>query len=346
MKTIKNNTEYEIDKDNYNISLAKLLNHYNIIFSSTDYKNSVIDYSMQIGIDIPKNLADFEYRGIGAVCKILLDGQHISLAHIELVNNRLNELSKIVRVKSEVAPIKDKLPTQSNMVPFEIWVEDSIDDVILGKKTDVIDIISKYASYGYNKTDSAKALKFINRYITNLDNDYNDYDTVIDVRESYPNISKTVLKKLVSTLNNFKESISKLSAPKAKKATKKDKPALIQVAKMQYTKDNEEFSLKGIHPKDVIGKSVVYIYDIETRDLIMLNSIAGKFKASGMSYINLDESKCNKKKLRKPKEQLEELLTSLDSTRKTCLDYFDSIKTTQQKSSGRMSENKIIIKVF
>lgn len=340
MKTNKNNTEYKIDKDNYNISLAILLNHYNTTLSLSEYKNAVIDYAIQMGIDIPRNIPEYEFRGIGAVCKILSDGQYISLEHIEHVNKRINELSKIVRQKEEQTQVKEKVAIQSNMVPFEIWVEDNIDAVILGKKKDISDIKGKYASYGFNKTDGNKAIKFISRYLKNLDKDYEDFD---EIKDSYPHITKQTLKKLCTTLLEFKNSISQLEAPKK---PKKDKPVLVQVSKIQYKKSDDELSLKGLHPKDVIGKSVVYIYDTDTRDLIVLNSIAGKFKASGASYVNLDESKCFKKKLRKPKEQLSELLGLLDSNKKSYLDYFDSIKTTQQKSVGRMSESKIIIKVF
>lgn len=338
MKKKIDNNEPETSSVDYNISLTKALNYYNEVWDKDSYKNSTIEYALSVGINLPKSIPDQEYRNIGGICRLLIRGQYVDLNHYNYVVKRLNELQEHKRVIKE-EPSKPIEAKKEVSIKFIEDLEDVFDTFILKGTIDTKKIIAKYNTYAYNTTESKKVESYVNKHIKVFQSHYNTWDE--DIKDSYNPRTKSDIKKICDALVEVKNTISKLVVS-TKVRTKKSKPASIQVKGVPYKKQYEQITSK--HPKELIGKSFTVIFDTETRDLIILHSLASKFEASGMSYTNLDASKCIKKKLRKPEEQLKELLNK--KNRKEIMEYFDSIKTTEQKATGRMSEDKIIIGVY
>lgn len=345
-KLLGSNSEPVIDPDNYNMSLSSALNHYNENYEYRDYKNSAIDYAMSIGIDVPRSIPEVEFRSIGAVCRLLLREQPISIKHIEYVNQVLTELAKSTKkeVVEELPKEVEKKPKQNNSSPIIEYLSDKIDDFILNRDKEFSGFAEKYSTYQLTRADNNSILEYIKKQVEYFQKIYDDYDTSSDVKEAYADNKKTDFKKIIAKLNEISLTIGKIKSA-SKPKVQKDKPATVQVAKMEYMQGYYN-TFEGIHPKNVIGKSMVLIFDTATRDLILLQSISGKFKASGTSFTNLDESKCHKKKIRKPDETLRAMLMGIEQSKKAYRDYFDSIKTTEQKGVGRMSSTKIILGVF
>lgn len=339
-KQIKNDIPV-IDENNYNISLAMLLNYYNNVYSPAQYKNAVIDYASSLNIEIPRSIPEVEFRSIGGACAILLSGQQLSIKHTQQVIDKINILSNTIRPKKEeVASETPKVVVDDDTPKFISWLEDSIDSIILGKSKEIPNLANKYASFAFNKTESRKISTKLEKILKTYNKDFADFE-LDDVKEAYSSITKTSLKKLITQISEFKDSISRLEVSTK---PKKEKPASVQVVNMQYLKSYN--NIVGLHPKEIIGKSVVYIFDTNTRDLICLHSIAGKFKAAGSTILNLDEAKCTKKKLRNETEVLNQIASLLDKTKKSYKELFDEIKTKEQRATGRLSADRIILKVF
>lgn len=334
----KQNNEPEIIETDYHTSLIKALNFYNETWGKDDYKNSTIEFAIQLGIDLPKNIHDNEYRNIGAICRLLLRNQFVQVNHYNYVVKRLNELKNFKKQEVIIESQKEIIPKKEVKIQFLEDLEDIIDTYILTKKFDIKKVVSKYNSYSYGVIESKKVESIINKNVKMFNTHFDEWDD--DIKDSYPNLVKGDIKKLVDMLLEFKTSISMITSVKAR--PKKQKAPSIQVKNIPYLNKYEAFT--GIHPKTLIGKSLAVVYDTETRELILLESIASKFTASGQTFGNLDTSKCKKKKLRKPEEQLKFFMEK--ATKKEIQKYFDDIKTTAQNATGRMNENKIIIGVL
>lgn len=339
-------TEPIIDSTAYGISLASALNYYNDEYQPIDYKNAVMDYVNVISFKLPKGIPEYEFRSIGAVCRLILREQYISIEHLNCVMNKLNKLASLYKetsqpIASEEVTIK-KVPSD-NTKPFLSWLDNNIDEYLLGR-TEFQDIGTQYSVYTFNKGENKKILDYLNTNISNYEKDYKDFSNQ-EVKEAYSFTTRNVLKELVKRLTEFKKSIEEInSKPVAKSKPRKEKPAYVQVANVPYKKEYE--GIKSLHPKEIIGKSVAYIFDTDTREFIILHSISAKFKATGQTIGNLDEAKCVKKKIRKPDEFLKQFSSQLEPSKSSYKQLFDSIKTTEQKAVGRMNENKIILKVL
>lgn len=338
MKKKVDNNEPDINSTEYQISLAKALNYFNEVWDKESYKNATIEYALSIGIELPKGIPDVEYRNIGGICRLLTRNQYVDLLHYNYVIKRLNEL-KIHKKEVKEESIKVPEIKKEVNIKFLEELEDYIDTYIFKGTIDIKKIIARYNTYSYGSVEAKKVEAVINKNIKSFTTHYNVWDD--DIKDSYSPRTKTDIKKLVDILTEFKGTVVKLTGTKTVR-TKKAKPASIQVKSIPFKKEHGE--IKGKHPKELIGKSFAVVYDTETRDLVILHSLASKFEAAGMSYTNLDVVKCVKKKLRKPDEQLKELLNK--KNKKEIFEYFESIKTTEQKATGRMSEDKIIIGVY
>lgn len=340
--------EPEVLVDDYNHTLSAALNYYNNVFSLGDYKNNVIDYAASIGITVPRSIPEWNFRGIGATCRLLLREQPISLNHINQVIDKI----KSIMVEHEKHPKEDDVkidqpvikPVESSITPVQIWLEDAIDLMVIGKTKTLGNMITEYNTFSVTKTDAKKITKLVDEQIDK----YTDILSKLtigkdeDLIEAWGKTSKTVFKKLISELKEFRDYLSKLNVSMA--APKKDKAPIVQVAGIKFQKEYN--NIKSIHPKDVIGKSEVWIFDTVTRDLIVLRALAGKLKAAGASFTNIDESKSFKKKLRKPEDVLNTLKSLIDTNKKAFKEVFDKLTTTETKASGRMADTRIIIEVF
>lgn len=339
MKKKINNDEPNIVQSEYQISLIKCINYYNETWDKDSYKNATIEFALSLGIDLPKSIPDQEYRNIGAICRLLTRNQYIEINHYNYVVKRLNELEHYKKVV-EPLPVQKVVEVKKDIpIKFIENLEDYIDTFTLKGIIDTKKLIAKYNTYSYSGNEAKKVESYVNKQIKTFTKHMSDWNE--DIKDSYNPRTKNDIKKLVDSLEEFKSTIVKINVA-IKQKPKKAKPASIQVKGVPYKKEYN--SINGKHPKELIGKSFAVIYDTSTRDLIILHSLSSKFQASGMSFSNLDETKCIKKKLRKPEEQLKELFTK--TTKKDIFTFFESIKTTEQKSSGRMSEDKIILGVY
>lgn len=339
MKKKINNDEPNIVTSEYQISLIKCMNYYNETWDKDSYKNATIEFALSLGIDLPKSVPDQEYRNIGAICRLLTRNQYVEINHYNYVVKRLNELKAYKKEIKEDVPVKQVEVKKDTPIKFIENLEDYIDTFTLKGTVDTKKIIAKYNTYSYSTSEAKKVESYINKQVKTFTQHISDWND--DIKDSYNPRTKTEIKKLVDSLEEFKATIVKLVVS-TKAKPKKAKPASIQVKGVPFKKEYE--SISGKHPKELIGKSFAVIYDTATRDLIILHALASKFQASGMTFLNLDDTKCIKKKLRKPEEQLKELATK--TTKKDIFAFFETIKTTEQKSTGRMSEDKIILSVY
>jgi len=165
------------------------------------------------------------------------------------------------------------------------------------------------------------------------------YLTKIQVR----NILKYI-EQVITDLNAY------ISVKKASKAPRQRKavPVEKQVAKLKYLKTFKDVANKldlvSISPVKLHGASEAWVYDTAKRKLhhYVADDYSKTFTIKGNTILGFDSGKSEIKTLRKPGEQIKEVMGSKPAARK----YFDSIKAVATTPNGRFNENMIILKAF
>jgi len=172
--------------------------------------------------------------------------------------------------------------------------------------------------------------------------------TDADLAEGYEHLSKNQIKQsikfieqVIADCGNYVQIKKVERKPRAKKAVSPEKIS----AKFKYLKDFAELKLASIAPAQLVGASEAWLYDTKKRKLIhvMSDSHLGSFSVKGSAVVGFDTVTTLQKTLRRPAEQLKELLAGgKPAARKV----FKDTKATETKFNGRGNENLIILKAW
>jgi uncharacterized protein (DUF433 family) len=167
-----------------------------------------------------------------------------------------------------------------------------------------------------------------------------------DLVEGYSHLNKNQIKQcikfieqVIADCGNYVQIKKVERKPRAKKTVSPEKLS----AKFKYLKEFSELKLTGIAPSQLVNASEAWLYDTKKRKLIhvMADTHIGTFSVKGSAIVGFDTVQTVQKTLRKPAEQLKELLTGgKPAARKV----FKDIKSTETKFNGRGNENLIILK--
>jgi uncharacterized protein (DUF433 family) len=169
-----------------------------------------------------------------------------------------------------------------------------------------------------------------------------------DLVEGYSHLSKNQIKQCVKFIeqviadcSNYVQIKKVERKPRAKKAVSPERLS----AKFKYLKEFTELKLTSIAPAQLVNASEAWLYDTKKRKLIhvMADTHIGTFSVKGSAVVGFDTVTTIQKTLRKPAEQLKELLTGgKPAARKV----FKDIKATETKFNGRGNENLVILKCW
>ena len=167
-----------------------------------------------------------------------------------------------------------------------------------------------------------------------------------DLVEGYAHLNKNQIKQCVKFIEqviadcgNYVQIKKVERKPRAKKAVSPERLS----AKFKYLKEFTELKLSSIVPAQLVGASEAWLYDTKKRKLIhvMADVHLGTFSVKGSAIVGFDTMQTVQKTLRRPAEQLKELLAGgKPAARK----LFKDIKATETKFNGRGNENLIILK--
>lgn len=170
------------------------------------------------------------------------------------------------------------------------------------------------------------------------------YDQLV---EGYSHLSKKEQKEYTQFIQSLvDDATSYMATKKAKRKTRAPKPKSTaqQVAKVKYLKESNEYKIASIDPQNIVGASIIYLFNTKTRDLTRLESSATVGMAvRGTTIINFDDDKCEKKKLRKP----EVFINATSKTTKIKMNKeWNALTTKPSGSNGRINADTIILKAF
>jgi len=169
-----------------------------------------------------------------------------------------------------------------------------------------------------------------------------------DLVEGYAHLNKNQIKQCVKFIEqviadcgNYVQIKKVERKPRAKKAVSPERLS----AKFKYLKEFAELKLTSIAPAQLVGASEAWLYDTKKRKLIhvMADVHIGTFSVKGSAVVGFDTVTTLQKTLRRPAEQLKELLAGgKPAARKV----FKDTKATETKFNGRGNENLIILKAW
>jgi hypothetical protein len=169
--------------------------------------------------------------------------------------------------------------------------------------------------------------------------------------QGYQHLTKTQLKNVVkfielviSDLNSYISVKKAAKAPRARKAVPVEKI----VAKLKYLKTFKDtaskLDLMSISPIKLHGASEAWVYDTAKRKLhhYIADDYSKTFTVKGSTLLGFDTAQSEVKTLRKPAEQIKEVMGSKPAARK----YFKDIKAVSTTPNGRFNDAMIILKAF
>ena len=169
------------------------------------------------------------------------------------------------------------------------------------------------------------------------------------LNEAYDRFGKIQLRNIVSAIETV---ISDLNAyigmKKSGKKPRAKKPVPVEkvVRKLKYLKTFklEKLELTSISPTKLHGCSEAWVYDTKKRKLhhYVADEYTKSIGVKGNTVLGFCTKESQVKTLRKPEEQIKQIMGSKPAARK----FFDSIKAVSTAPNGRFNANMIILRAF
>jgi hypothetical protein len=169
--------------------------------------------------------------------------------------------------------------------------------------------------------------------------------------QAYSHYSKQQVKNTIkfielvlSDLNSYISVKKTAKAPRARKAIPVEKI----VAKLKYLKAFKEPAIKldliSISPVKLHGSSEAWVYDTGKRKLhhFVADEYSKTLSVKSNTILGFDSTQSESKTIRKPGDQLKEVMGSKPAARK----YFKDIKAVATTPNGRFNDKMIILKAF
>ena len=152
------------------------------------------------------------------------------------------------------------------------------------------------------------------------------------------------IEQVQSDLNGYISIKKATKTPRAKKAVPVEKI----VSKLKYLKEFKDkankLDLVSISPVKLHGASEAWVYDTAKRKLhhYVADAHSKYFTVKGNTLLGFDTVTSEVKSLRKPAEQLKEIMSGKPAARK----FFKDIKAVSTTPNGRFNEAMVILKAF
>ena len=349
------------DSETRNIALTRSFTWYNRFYNKKDAKDLLIQYiehhDRTQDAKILRKVDEKEYlMTLCWLARMTLRGLQLNEHEEATLQNEITRLLKLVN-KPEVVE-KEEVKEVNRPNVQEIMrgkakdaageLEAMFDEFITEGKTSikVVDTVSKFNVMPQHIPLIVEIWK----------RKLNEFDQVIEgtdeqLSEAYSYMGKV---KLRNTLKFIEQVLSDLnsyiSIKKANKTPRKRKAVPVEkiVAKLKYLKEFKDpvnkLDLISVHPTKLHGSSEAWVYDTAKRKLhhYIADEYSKTFTVKGNTILGFDTNTSEIKTLRKPGEQIKEVMGSKPAARK----YFKDIKAVAATPNGRFNENMIILKAF
>ena len=353
--------KFQPTTENRTSSLGRAFAWYNYHYGKRDAKDMLIQY-LQINhrekdARLLRGIPDGAIRLTPAwVCRMNIMGLEL-LEHEQCLVD--NQIADMLKIKQEVKKVIDEAET----AVARLTIQDHLREKVSECAGELEGMFDDFIAAGAKMTADWKPIAQIrgmnispNMVGTIADiwkTKLAEFEEVVegadaDLAEGYGHLNKNQIKQcikfieqVIADCGNYVQIKKVERKPRAKKAVSPEKLS----AKFKYLKDFDELKLTSIAPAQLVGASEAWLYDTKKRKLIhvMADSHLGSFSVKGSAIVGFDVTQTVQKTLRKPAEQLKELLSGgKPAARKV----FKDIKSTETKFNGRGNDNLIILRAW
>jgi hypothetical protein len=346
--------------DDYIITLMRINNWYSTDKTRGDAHKYFAQYVKHNMPTSSKLFAEVDEKDVhmtyGWMARMLLQGANIRKDHLDGFNKELNRLFEIG---------KKRLDAKKNVItvttPVAVVKRPSIQDAIKDKASEYIGELEGFVDEfctedkDFNLYNHLKGNQIPAPYTTCVKTwavkkleQWNEVAESKDsqIVEGYSNFPKRKITKIVKLFESFVEDCNKYG--QFKKANRKvratrEKPAVAQIKSLKYKLKDDELGLTSAKAFDLVGAEQVWLFNTKTRKLSVYTSESTKgMTVKGTTLQNWSPEKSKQKTLRKPEEQIKDLLALGKVKLRT---FLDTIKSKEQAVNGRINIDTIILKI-
>jgi|694.fasta_scaffold29248_10 hypothetical protein len=346
--------------DDYTITLMRLNNWYSTEKTRSDSYKYYQQYVKKNRPTDVKYFAEVEERDVhityGWMARMLLQGAIVSTDHQKAFDKNLTGLIDLGKARLLTKETTVKVAVATTTVK-----RTSIQDAMKEKASEYVGelegFIDEFVTEDkeFNLYNHLKGNQIPAPYVITVkswaESKLTEFEEVVDSKDSqivegYSNFNKRKLKSMVKMFESFIADCDKYG--QFKKANRKpravrEKPAVAQVKSLKYKLKDEELGLTSARGIDLVGAEQVWLFNTKTRKLAVYTSESTKgMTVKGTTLQNWSPEKSKQKTLRKPEEQIKDLMASGKVKLRT---FLDSIKSKEQAVNGRINIDTIILKI-
>jgi uncharacterized protein (DUF433 family) len=353
--------KFQPTEENRISAFSKAFAWYNYHYGKRDAKDMLCQY-LEINhrskdAKTMRGIPDSQIRLTPAwVCRMTLMGLQLN-EHEQCIIDE--QIANMLKVKQEVRRDKDEVAAESAVA--KLTIQDHLREKVSECAGELEGMFDEFVKDGAKMTADWKPIAQIRgmnispnmvgtiadvwkRKLTEFEEVLEGVDA--DLVEGYSHLSKNQIKQCVKFIeqviadcSNYVQIKKVERKPRAKKAVSPERLS----AKFKYLKEFAELKLTSLAPSQLVNASEAWLYDTKKRKLVhvMADTHIGTFSIKGSAIVGFDTVQTVQKTLRKPAEQLRELLAGgKPAARK----IFKDIKSTETKYNGRGNENLIVLK--
>jgi hypothetical protein len=346
-------SEPTVTEDATQSELATTYNWFNYFYTSEDAKKFTISYLKSIKYDkeiIRKldSVKAIDLHNIGWNCRLLHNGGTLPTGTWNSIETKIRSLTKDV-----VEETQDAEEPVTKVVSIQDRINAKASDLI-GELEETLDVFFQegVVQFDVKKWSLEKGIKpqIATRIVEHFRPQYEEICEAqagkdADLVEAYKKWRKPVLKIMGLFIKRIIDHMTELhSAGQAvrKPRKKKVKPAHVLVAKMNYCASAD--TLTSIDPKGIIGASQLWTYNVKTRNLSVYHAVGHSgLSVRGTTIIGFDTDASITKKLRKPDEQVNQVLKA---GKVDLRNIMKCLTTKEAKATGRINAETILLRVL
>lgn len=341
--------------------LGRILNWYNYHKTSDDAKNYFLTYLKMYDMDVFDKLKSKSSEisiktTIGWLCRIYILNE--SLFPEKYTKNIKDEANRVLSVvtteeaQSSTKETKPKVGVQEhlqNQLKELLGTIDAQIDTFLSNKSKSSFSLYEWLQQKKIKHVHAKAIS--EYYEKQVLKELKETQTgsCEQLKEGYSFLNKkefsafvTFVESLIEDANRWQDVAKQISNNNRTPRARKPKPAIKQVAKLQYLKEHE--NLKSVPATQIVGATQLWVYNVKYKSLgVYVCTNPHGFSVKGCTILNYDVNESISKTLRKP----EDVIPSVLELGKVALrKVLPSLRTREKKLTGRINKDTILLRVL
>lgn len=359
-----------LSDEEFDIKLRRSMNYYNHFYTPKDSRKHVVEW-LKGRADVEPDILE-AYRKTAerltpmTVCSLVMASKKkmpLKDHHIEFIFSKVNEAIRMANdklvidsegpiledTKEKKAVVKVARPSVrdrvNEIVDQYIAVFEEMENDFYTKKQLNPDAFAFFNVKNFPKPGLARFKKVFETKRDELIEAQAGKDK--QLKEGYSHFNAADFKKRIDFYNailndaiaydNAKKAVRK---PRVKKAPSKDK----LVSKVKYCKQDVALKITSVNPVNIIDAKIVWVYQTKYRKIgcYVADPIIGTMSIKGTSIVGFDEAKSVCKTVRKPEVTLAEFMKA---GKVQLRKFMSTIKATEVKLTGRLSEDVLILKV-